>query len=94
MSFKGAKSIVFIVYQILTEKSAKFQKWASIKANLILNSIEIPFWLVVIILKFSSINQFCEGNSCGLSIVIGLVAIVILCVLEAYLCHSPNIQLT
>ncbi|KAH6688971.1 hypothetical protein F5X68DRAFT_76128 [Plectosphaerella plurivora] len=73
----GAKSILFIVYQILTERSARFQKWASLKANLILNTIEIPFWLVVIILKFSSINTFCSGTSCGISIVIGLMAIII-----------------
>jgi hypothetical protein len=39
--------------------------------------MEIPFWLVVIILKFSSISTFCSGTSCGISVVIGLMAIVI-----------------
>lgn len=40
----------------------------------------MPFWLVVLILKFSSIQQFCEGTSCTLSIIIGVVGIIILCV--------------
>lgn len=74
---QGAKSILFIVYQILTERSSRFKKWASVKANLILNNIEVPFWLVVLILKFSAINQFCSGPSCGISYVIGIMAIVI-----------------
>jgi hypothetical protein len=77
MTSKGVKSILFIAYQIVTERSTRYRKWASLKANVVLNSIEIPFWLVVIILKFMGVSTFCSGSSCGVSVIIGLVAIVI-----------------
>jgi len=34
---------------MLTEHHARFRKWASTKANAILNSVEIVFWLAVLV---------------------------------------------
>ncbi|OGE55667.1 hypothetical protein PENARI_c004G04521 [Penicillium arizonense] len=46
----GAKSLVIILYQLLTGHVSRFQRWASLKAYLILNSLEIVFWGAVVFL--------------------------------------------
>ncbi|XXH04522.1 hypothetical protein Hte_010938 [Hypoxylon texense] len=74
----GIKSILFISYQLLTEHTVKFQKWASPKANFILNVIDIPFWAVIMFLLFQANARFCAGAACGVSWVMAALAIVIL----------------
>lgn len=39
--FQGAKSIMLIFYQILTENVQMFKRWASLKANMIINCLEV-----------------------------------------------------
>ncbi|KAM0323191.1 hypothetical protein ACHAQA_009041 [Verticillium albo-atrum] len=72
------KSLIIIAYQLLTQHTARYSKWASLKANMILNFIEPVFWFVVIILKFMGISRTCTGGSCGVNVVLTLVAIAIL----------------
>ncbi|KAI8662259.1 hypothetical protein NCS56_01029500 [Fusarium sp. Ph1] len=68
IAFTGAravKSIVFLIYQLLTDKVDRFRKWRSLKAYAILNTMEIVFWFVVIIITFMGISRFCQGASCA-----------------------------
>ncbi|KAI0138695.1 hypothetical protein F4776DRAFT_663065 [Hypoxylon sp. NC0597] len=74
----GLKSIAFILYQVLTEHTEKFQKWASKKTNLILNCVEIPFWGVLMVMLLSVNVQVCVGGSCAVSWIIALLSIVLL----------------
>ncbi|KAJ5295818.1 hypothetical protein N7508_010639 [Penicillium antarcticum] len=66
----GAKSLVIILYQLLTEHVSRFRRWASLKANLILNSLEIVFWAAVVFLVLQANLQVCVGTSCALGWVV------------------------
>ncbi|KAJ3461327.1 hypothetical protein MRS44_009880 [Fusarium solani] len=61
----AVKSIVFLIYQLLTDKVDRFRKWRSLKAYAILNTMEIVFWFVVVIITFMGISRFCQGASCA-----------------------------
>ncbi|KAH6678468.1 hypothetical protein B0J14DRAFT_323904 [Halenospora varia] len=64
---QGAKSLIIILYQVITEHSARCRKWASLKANMILNSLEIVFWAAVVFLMIQANLKFCVGTNCVLS---------------------------
>ncbi|KAM0421521.1 hypothetical protein ACHAPT_010695 [Fusarium lateritium] len=59
------KSIVFLAYQLLTDKVDRFRKWKSLKAYAVLNTMEIVFWFVVPIITFMGISRFCQGVNCA-----------------------------
>ncbi|OQD98925.1 hypothetical protein PENSOL_c008G10525 [Penicillium solitum] len=66
----GAKSLVIILYQLLTEHVSRLQRWASLKAYLILNSLEIVFWGAVVFLVLQANLQVCVGTGCALGWVV------------------------
>ncbi|KAM0275037.1 hypothetical protein ACHAQH_007644 [Verticillium albo-atrum] len=72
------KSLIIIGYQLLSQHTTRYRKWESLKANMILNFIEPVFWFVVIILKFMGMSRSCTGGSCGVNVVLTLVATAIL----------------
>ncbi|KAF9870571.1 hypothetical protein CkaCkLH20_11877 [Colletotrichum karsti] len=74
----GLKSFVIIGYQLLTAHKERFKKWASLKANAILNTLEIVFWFVAFGLLFSANTKFCTGASCALSWVVTLICAVLI----------------
>ncbi|KAI1498345.1 hypothetical protein F5X99DRAFT_412152 [Biscogniauxia marginata] len=72
----GAKSIIIILYQVLSEHVRSFHKWASKKANLILNSLEIVFWAAVAFMAIqSNTTRTCTGTSCFLNWAVVVLAI-------------------
>ncbi|KAL9947746.1 hypothetical protein D7B24_002452 [Verticillium nonalfalfae] len=73
----SVKSLIIIGYQLLSQHTTRYRKWESLKANMILNFIEPVFWLVVIILKGMGMSRSCTGGSCGVSVAVMLVALVI-----------------
>ncbi|KAK7742418.1 hypothetical protein SLS62_010726 [Diatrype stigma] len=73
----GAKSLVILAYQLVTEHSARFAKWGSLKANAILNSMEIVFWSAVFYLTIASNQRYCVGAPCIVSKVLAANAFVI-----------------
>lgn len=75
---QAVKSIIIITYQLVTEHMARFARWRSFKANVILNCIEIVFWLAAIVVKFMGISRRCSGGSCAVNWIIVLVAMAIL----------------
>ncbi|CCF45850.1 hypothetical protein CH063_14794 [Colletotrichum higginsianum] len=74
----GLKSLIIIGYQLLTTHKQRFKKWASLKANAILNTIEIVFWFVAFGLLCSANGTFCTGASCALSWVVTLIVMVLI----------------
>ncbi|KAL3426346.1 hypothetical protein PVAG01_03137 [Phlyctema vagabunda] len=69
----GAKSLIFVAYQVLTEYVSKFRRWASAKANFILNCIDIVSWAAVVFMGIQANLKMCSGTGCLLSwIVIAL----------------------
>ncbi|KAF8859319.1 hypothetical protein BDZ45DRAFT_742561 [Acephala macrosclerotiorum] len=70
----GAKSLIIILYQVITEHSSKFRKWHSLKACMILNSLEVVFWAAVVFLMIQSNLNSCVGANCTISWVVCAVA--------------------
>lgn len=58
---KGAKSIIIILYEVISERMGK---WASLKANMILNCLEVVFWAAVAFLGIQANMKFCVGTNC------------------------------
>ncbi|KAE8340556.1 hypothetical protein BDV24DRAFT_164288 [Aspergillus arachidicola] len=60
----GAKSLVIILYQLLTEHVTALRKWASLKAYTILNALEVIFWAAVAVLTIQANVQMCVAPGC------------------------------
>jgi hypothetical protein len=73
---QGIKSLIVIAYQMLTEHRARFHKWASTKANAILNSVEVVFWLAVLVVTGMGIGR-ANGAASALSALTLILAIVL-----------------
>ncbi|QDS72480.1 hypothetical protein FKW77_009934 [Venturia effusa] len=73
----GAKSIMFIFYQLITENIERFKRWGSLKAYMIINCLEILFWAAVVFLLIQANISRCVGIGCTLSWVVVGVSIVI-----------------
>ncbi|THZ20554.1 hypothetical protein D6C91_04709 [Aureobasidium pullulans] len=74
----GVKTIVVITYQLLTTHMSSLKRFRSTKAYLILNSLEVVFWLAVMVLTGMGMSRYCQGSYCGISVVILLLALVIM----------------
>jgi hypothetical protein len=55
---------------MLTEHSKSCAKWRSLKANMILNCLEVVFWAAVVFMMIQAKLKFCVGASCVLSWVV------------------------
>ncbi|KAM0278224.1 hypothetical protein ACHAQK_002573 [Fusarium lateritium] len=66
----AAKSIILILYQVLSQHTKYFRKWMSFKANLILNILEIVFWSAVVFMTMQANTASCDGVTCALGWVI------------------------
>ncbi|RYC88355.1 hypothetical protein BFJ63_vAg8753 [Fusarium oxysporum f. sp. narcissi] len=71
------KSYAFLAYEHLTQKADKFKRFGSLKANAILNTMDIVFWAVVMGLAFNMATRVCIGANCAIGILVGLVALVV-----------------
>jgi hypothetical protein len=70
---QAAKSLVIIAYQVLTTNVKACQRWASLKAYLILDVLEIVFWIAAVVLTVMGMTKLCAGVSCILSgVTVGL----------------------
>ncbi|KAK2596459.1 hypothetical protein N8I77_013349 [Diaporthe amygdali] len=73
----GIKTLVILSYQLATTHFTKFRRWQSLKAYQILNTMEILFWFVVVIITFMGISRYCQNAYCGLSWLIVLIAVIL-----------------
>lgn len=74
---KCLKSMLILTYEVLTERNTRFQKWASKKANLILNCIEPVFWLAAFVLSAMGVSTRCHGAICRIGTSFMLVALIL-----------------
>ncbi|KAI5262321.1 hypothetical protein E4T47_09305 [Aureobasidium subglaciale] len=72
----GVKTIVVIAYQLLTSHVGSLKRWRNTKAYLVLNCLEVIFWLAVVVLTGMGMQRYCKGAYCGISVVIILLAVV------------------
>ncbi|RMJ07555.1 hypothetical protein BHE90_005919 [Fusarium euwallaceae] len=71
----GAKSIVIIMYQLLTEHVKSLKKWGSLKAYWILNAMEVVFWAAVAFMMIQGNRRICIGTSCAIGWVVCVLGI-------------------
>ncbi|KAI1026553.1 hypothetical protein LB503_013373 [Fusarium chuoi] len=71
------KTCAFLAYEYLTQKVDRLKRFGSLKANAILNTMDIVFWAVVMGLAFSMATRVCIGANCAIGILVGLVALVV-----------------
>ncbi|KPM42448.1 hypothetical protein AK830_g4104 [Neonectria ditissima] len=74
---KGAKSLLILSYQVLTEHVRRLRRFQSFKANLILNCLEIVFWAAVAYMTIQSNSARCDGITCTLSWVVVSLAVLL-----------------
>ncbi|KAH6642828.1 hypothetical protein C7974DRAFT_421051 [Boeremia exigua] len=79
----GAKSLVIIAYQMLTEHASRFKKWHSYKANVWLGCLEVVVWAAVAFFVLDTNISRCAGLDCTLSWTVFTLS-VILSVSEVY----------
>ncbi|KAF4339195.1 cytochrome P450 monooxygenase [Fusarium beomiforme] len=70
----GAKSLIILSYEILTEHSVRFHRWSSLKAYFILNAMEVVFWAAVAFMMIRGNTNVCVGTSCALGWVVFVLA--------------------
>lgn len=73
-TIQGAKSLVFLLYQLLSTHVTYFRRWASLKAYFIINALEIVFWSAVVFLVMQANLKLCVGTSCALGWVVVVLA--------------------
>lgn len=73
---QGFKSLFVIAYQMLTEHTYRFSKWASTKANAVLNCLECVFWLAVLVVTGMSAGRD-TGAAGALTALVLILAIVL-----------------
>jgi len=73
----GIKTIVVIGYQLLTTHVSKLRRWRNLKVYLVLNSLEVLFWFVVVIITGMGMSRYCQGAYCGLSVLMLLISLVL-----------------
>ncbi|KAG2421376.1 hypothetical protein HFD88_005351 [Aspergillus terreus] len=73
------KSALFLAYQLCTEHVERFEKWASPKANMILNMIDTVFWFVLFVITIKATAGACSGSSCPLGGVVATLAFILCC---------------
>ncbi|KAJ4321846.1 hypothetical protein N0V84_005141 [Fusarium piperis] len=71
----GAKSVIIIMYPLLTEHVDRFKRWGSLKAYWILNAMEIVFWAAVAFMMIQGNRRICIGTSCTLGWVVCVLGI-------------------
>lgn len=86
--------MIIITYQILTEHHTRFRKWASTKANAILNNLEVVFWLAALVITGLGIGR-ASGAAAALSALVLIIAIALEYVeLPGELGSSDSMELT
>lgn len=74
---QGAKSLILLLYQLLSEYSHLFKSWHSYKANAVINCLEVVFWGAVAFLVMQANLKACSGIGCYLSWgVVGLAIVL------------------
>ncbi|KNG89895.1 hypothetical protein ANOM_001701 [Aspergillus nomiae NRRL 13137] len=71
------KSAVFMTYQIVTAHAARFKRWASSKANMILNIIDTLFWFALFIISIMGTSGSHSTSSRALGVIIVILALVL-----------------
>ena len=61
---------------MLTEHHTRFRKWASTKANAILNCLEVIFWLAVLVVTGMGVGK-ASGAAAALSALTLILAIIL-----------------
>jgi hypothetical protein len=71
---QGIKTLIVLSYQLVSTHIDKYHRWQNLKVYQVLNTLEVLFWFVVVIVTLMGISQYCKNTYCGLSWLIALIA--------------------
>ncbi|PYH70795.1 uncharacterized protein BO88DRAFT_336957 [Aspergillus vadensis CBS 113365] len=71
------KAALFLTYQILTTYKARFKRWASLKANMVLDIIDTVFWFALFIISIMGASGGRSVASKALGAVVAILALVL-----------------
>lgn len=66
-----------MAYQVVTAHAARFKRWASSKANMILNIIDTVFWFALFIISIMGTSGSHSTSSRALGAIIIILALVL-----------------
>jgi hypothetical protein len=66
-----------MTYQVVTGHVDRFKRWASTKANMILNIIDTVFWFALFIISIMGTSGAHSTSSRALGVIIVLLALVL-----------------
>lgn len=87
---QGAKSLIIVAYELLTEHYGALRQWQSYKAYWILNALEALFWGAVATIIMQANFTRCVGVGCKLSWAVVAISIVIKCVVSHLLIQHES----
>lgn len=75
----SAKSLVIMAYEELTINVSGLRRFGSIKAYMVLNIIEVVFWIAVPVLTIMGLvqNPKCHALGCTLSYIVIALAVIL-----------------
>lgn len=85
---QSIKSAVFLLYQYLTTHKDRFRRFASLKANFILDTLDCLLWFTAFIISCMG-GKRCMGSSCAL---LGVAATVALFLASTYFITAIGID--
>ncbi|OOF92576.1 hypothetical protein ASPCADRAFT_21072, partial [Aspergillus carbonarius ITEM 5010] len=71
------KAAVFLAYQVLTTYKDRFKRWASPRANMILDIIDTVFWFALFIISIIGASGGRSAGSKALGAIVAILALVL-----------------
>ncbi|PYI08398.1 hypothetical protein BO78DRAFT_441868 [Aspergillus sclerotiicarbonarius CBS 121057] len=71
------KAAIFLTYQVLTTYKDRFKRWASPKANMILDIIDTVFWFALFIISILGAGEGTSAGSKALGAIVAILALVL-----------------
>lgn len=67
--------MIILSYIVASNHFQALQRFASLKANMILSIVEFVFWVAAIVLSFMTVGINCHGAGCALAAIVLVIAV-------------------
>ena len=74
---QAAKSLLFMAYEVGTENVQALRRFGSLRAYMILNVVEVVFWIAAVALQMVMLNSGCKPTGCVLTGVVAVLAVLL-----------------
>jgi hypothetical protein len=63
---QAVKSIIFVGYQLVTDAGQRFERFGSLKTNMVMNVLEVPFWFALLAITAGNLGT-CVTPMCAIN---------------------------